>query len=116
MSSVPISSLVLNGKAKCTIENYSTTEKREGLVHREIHYQIRLLAHDEEYVTERERVQEVEVGVRPVHDEDVPIAEVRHRGLRHVKDVRQDEVDCLPENRVCSLHCLGWSLLFFMIQ
>ena len=48
----------------------------------DLHHQVRLLAHDEEHEAERERVQEAEVGVRPVRDEDVPAAEVRRRGLR----------------------------------
>ena len=47
-----------------------------------LHHEVCLLAHDEEHVPERERVEESEVRVRPVGDEDVPVSEVRRHGLR----------------------------------
>ena len=47
-----------------------------------LHHEVCLLAHDEEHVPERERVEESEVRVRPVGDEDVPVSEVCRHGLR----------------------------------
>ena len=49
-----------------------------------LHHEVCLLAHDEEHVPERERVEESEVRVRPVGDEDVPVSEACRHGLRPV--------------------------------
>ena len=58
-----------------------------------LHHEVCLLAHDEEHVPERERVEESEARVRPVGDEDVPVSEACRHGLRPFGAVMSGVVD-----------------------